>query len=315
MGAIVLQDAGTVRDLFFKRFSAPFNVRSWQQDPSRELIWFARYRNYISSVYSPINILGYKMRDCGDVTSKPHYTDDLKGKLRLLRNLGVNINIVINNIWDHYDLKKIDSILLKNRDLIDIVTIPDKRFAYLKQWFKVKNTAINMVNLDTIDQWRDMDIVQIHDFIPHNHDEWLAIKGESKISCCVNLGCTCVCPTKSIHYHELHCGNDLNDFCPIYLLPYALNQLRRTGIPLLRSEYLYYLDVIDEYKFAGRTDYEMYQQTKRIIERIDGGEEDLGFDIPIYGKLRDAWRVKVRNCGGDCMNCLWCNKVYEKISG
>ena len=300
---------------FFKKFNFPFNTQAINL---RELQWFKQYKDYIHSIYiSPYFIYP----DFIDISSGYSNTTEFKKTqstnikyLEYLKEQGILINIIFNNPYIKYNLDYIYTKLSMYEYLIDIVTIPrlTQEWISLKSKFILKNSCTLLPTFNQVQSgiYDCLDIIQLHDNIIHNHDKWKSIKGNRKFSCLVNIGCTSDCTIKQIHYYEIFKGYSEEQFCPIAHIPFELNYLRRAAIPEFKSEYVYYLDVIDEYKLAGRGSVKDYQKCKYIIEQI---EQD-NFCTITTG-ITKQWMERVRNCGGKCSMCTYCENLIQGCKG
>lgn len=305
--------------MFYKRFNVPFNTNAWTKDPefTKRL---CRSAYGIKCVYAPAWLIGIPMVDVaggGAITCNKEFP--LSSVIKAFHNLksvGININIIVNNPYQDYDvkwcIKRLKS--LWQSGLIDSITVPSASWIdrdYLPITYK--NTVVHVPTFDDVRDglWDDYDMVYVHDEIIHNHDKWKAIKGSRKFGCIVNLGyCYTKCPAKKEHYQFVNNKIPETEFCPYLNDEFKpVNILQRAIIPLIRSEYEYYLDVIDEYKFCGRDTTNSFYMTLDIIEALLGNTE-LPRE-PAYAKIKDLdrWKVHVRNCGGDCFaGCRYCER-------
>lgn len=296
-----------LRDILSKRFNFPFYEPTILGNIDGSLRWFEEHKHLIGSVYTTPSHLDVPFHSIASLV-KPYTinNDDKRYVLSTLRQMGIGINIIINNVWDVVPTKYLETIAENS----DIVTVPNHDYKNIikNHGCRVKNTAINMARYDNVvnGEYDDYDVIMIHDFIAHNHDKWLKIKKNRVFSTIVNIMCTVDCCIKDHHYKLLNDGISERYFCPIAKTTNKFNVLRASSLPLCESEYEYYSDVIDEYKLAGRASHEDFRKAQNIVEYVDSGFPPL----PEYQDV--TWMHHVRNCGGQCSRCNWCTMHYIK---
>ncbi len=291
--------------------------------------WFKKHKSLINEVYLPPHFLGIDFKDMnGD---NFNFTEDDFSRLRiLLKHLvkeEIKICVIFNDIFTGTEcLDNLLSVLnTKYGKLVDILVVPNN------SWIKpikairnieIKNTVINLPTFEQIKngEYDDYDMIYIHDEIIHNKELYKTIKGDRKFGTVVNFSdCSTNCSLKYHHYEFIHKGmyETHKTFCKTasYTVPEML--LKGNNIPHMLSEYLYYNDTIDIYKFQGRQDTTYtFESAKEIVENLlmesniltktfKKLEDDIG------SKLLDEWKIKVRNCGGVCENCLYCNEILK----
>ena len=289
--------------------SFPFNVNEILRKRTVDIMWFKRHKDIIGEVYCAPFFMNISYNDMNG-------PKDTSKKIELLyniRELGLGVCITFNDVFHQYQDDVFEEIY-RYRDLITALVVPDESWiGILGPKISYRNTVVHNPTFDDVRDglWDDYDIVYVHDEIIHNHDKWKAIKGSRKFGCIVNLGyCYTKCPVKKEHYQFVNNKISETKFCPYLKDEFKpVNILQRAIIPLVRSEYEYYLDVIDEYKFCGRDTTNSFYMALDIIEALLNNTE-LPLE-PVYTKIKDLdrWKVHVRNCGGDCFaGCRYCER-------
>jgi hypothetical protein len=307
-----------------KKFSFPFNILEIIQNPNRDWeAWFSNHQFYIKEIYITPYFLDTPYNDMNGVAVRLSKTDKTKitNFLIFLKKINIGSCVVFNNVFNTtFQLFKMG--LIENIWLFDSIVIPDeewiKAIRSISKDIVIKNTVIKLPTLNQIESgnFDKYDVIYIHDEIIHNHNKFLEIKGPRKFGVVVNFDdCSTNCKFKYNHYALLAKDNlEGNVFCktkqytPIELL------LKRNNIPGILSEYIYYSDVIDIYKLQGRNSTSNFYTSVELLENLLL-EKDILTKEYLYLKKNltsmglIAWRIMVRNCGGDCDES--CNKCSD----
>lgn len=308
---------------FSKRFSFPINHVEIFQNKAIDIDWFARHADVINEVYIDPGFLEIETKDMNgaNVTTD---TQLVKAFLTEVKKLGIKVCVIFNDVFEKDEtlLDRVKFALHDNTQYVDIVVVPDHSWLVLKELgLEVKNTVINLPTYEQVrnGEFDDYDCIYIHDEIIHNHDMYKGIKGNRRFGTVVNYGdCATNCQLKDKHYYLVKIGKyDANLFCktvkwgPVELL------LKRNSIPTLRSEFDHYLDVIDIYKLQGRNTTGTFKTAVEIVEGIVNNDEIFSEYQLLKEKLNPItfikWKTEVRNCGGDCDNCNYCDKILEEV--
>ena len=310
---------------FKKRFSFPINFDEIFVKKSIDLSWFERHAEVINEVYLEPSFTGINMKDMNG----QNYAYDSATVIKFLEEIksyGIKVCVIFNDVFDNSTrlLEEFKQALVNCHTLVDIVVVPDKSWLVLREDYphlQFKNTVINLPTYEQVrdGMYDDYDCIYIHDEIIHNHDLYKAIKGSRKFGTVVNYSdCSTHCKFKREHYALVRKGKyDYNSFCktkdygPIELL------LKRNSIPTMRSEFDHYLDVIDIYKLQGRNTTGTFRTAVEIVEGIVNEQEVFSE----YTKLKEVlspisiikWKHNIRNCGGDCDNCSYCDDILKEI--
>lgn len=308
---------------FKNRFSFPINHNEIFKNQTIDIDWFAKHSDVINEVYIDPSFLEIETKDMNGA----NVTTDaivVKNFLKEIKQLDIKVCVIFNDVFEKDDtlLNRVHTALAENKEYVDIVVVPDKEWLTLKELgLEIKNTVIN---LPTYEQVRDgefdeYDCIYIHDEIIHNHDLYKEIKGNRRFGTVVNYGdCATNCQLKDKHYYLIKIGKyDANLFCktvkwgPVELL------LKRNSIPTFRSEFDHYLDVIDIYKLQGRNTTGTFKTAVEIVEGIVANDETFSEYKLLKEKLNPItlikWKNEIRNCGGDCDNCNYCDKILEEV--
>jgi hypothetical protein len=308
---------------FKNRFSFPINHVEIFRNKAIDVNWFAKHSDVINEIYIDPGFLEIETKDMNgaNVTTDPSI---VKSFLEEIKQLDIKVCVIFNDVFEKDDtlLERVQAAVAANKEYVDIVVVPDKSWLVLKELgLEVKNTVIN---LPTYEQVRDgefdeYDCIYIHDEIIHNHDLYKDIKGNRRFGTVVNYGdCATNCRLKDKHYYLVKIGKyDANLFCktvkwgPLELL------LKRNSIPTFRSEFDHYLDVIDIYKLQGRNTTGTFKTAVEIVEGIVSNQEIFSEYQLVKDKLNPItlikWKNQIRNCGGDCDNCDYCDKILEEV--
>lgn len=292
------------------KFSFPFNIDEIINHKTIGLNWFNQYKGLIQEVYTtPFWIVSYNDMN-GPV---PNYNKkDALNFLINLRKIGIEICVIFNNIFITYpeEVKNI-----QDWDFINTLTVPNKEWLVYKDTFKIKNTVVNTPSLSDVSSglYDDYNIIQIHDDIIHNHDTWKEIKGKRLFSVVSNFSeCFTFCKLKRIHYNKINQKDYYwsDTHCPAMKMSDLERKLKVCAIPYDYYEYNYYTDVIDLFKLQGRTQKSIFKDCIKLIELIDN-KQTLSF-ISKFDYLK--WKVRIRNCGGNCVTCKYCDTIISKYS-
>lgn len=306
-----------------KKFSFPINFNVMQEDVVYWKQWFKTHSEYINEVYLTPAHMGMRFEDMNgrfeDVDSG--LINDL---IESISESGINICIVLNNIFEitDSDIGEFEAILDTNKFIVDYVVVPSK------SWIKpmknrgliVKNTVLNLPTHDNFNEYKDYDVIYIHDEIIHNHNIYMEKKKGHKLGTVVNFSdCSTFCKHKRSHYKLLskNLYEENSSFCITKKYTNTELLLKRNNIPGYISEYNYYSDIIDVYKLQGRSNTGTFKTAKSIIENIYNGssfltEEYKNLTNKILPKTLDAWMKYKRNCGGDCVNCDFCDNIIKE---
>lgn len=307
-----------------KKFSFPFNILEIIQNPIRDWeSWFSTHRFYIKEIYITPYFLDNPYNDMNGFAIRLSKTDKTKitNFLIFLKEINIGSCLVFNNVFNTtFELFKRE--IIENISLFDSIVIPDeewiKAIRKISKDIVIKNTVIKLPTLNQIKSgnFDKYDIIYIHDEIIHNHNKFLEIKGPRKFGVVVNFDdCSTNCKFKYNHYSLLAKDNlEGNVFCktkqytPIELL------LKRNNIPGILSEYIYYSDVIDIYKLQGRNSTSNFYTSVELLENLLLEKDILTKEYQYLKKNLTAmgliaWRIMVRNCGGDCDES--CNKCSD----
>lgn len=308
---------------FNKRFSFPINHVEIFKNNAIDIEWFRIHADVINEVYIDPGFLEIDTKDMNgaNVTTAPHI---VKQFLREVKELGIKVCVIFNDIFEQDPslLPRTIEAIRNNRDLVDIVVVPDRKWLVLKdEGLEVKNTVINLPTYEQVrdGEFDDYDCIYIHDEIIHNHDLYTAIKGDRRFGTVVNYGdCATNCALKEKHYLLVKMGKyDANLFCKTVKWGPEELLLKRNSIPTLYSEFEHYLDVIDIYKLQGRNTTGTFKTAVEIVEGIVNKQEVFSEYQMLKQKLNPItfikWKHEVRNCGGDCDNCNYCNTILEEV--
>ena len=308
---------------FDKRFSFPINHVEIFRDKSIDVEWFNKHAAVINEVYIDPGFLEIETKDMnGANVTTPSRT--VKEFLAKVKTYGIKVCVIFNDVFEKDEtlLPRVQDALRVNRHLVDIFVVPDRSWLVLKDLgLEVKNTVINLPTYEQVrdGEFDDFDCIYIHDEIIHNHDLYREIKGDRRFGTVVNYGdCATNCKLKDKHYYLVKIGKyDANLFCktvkwgPVELL------LKRNSIPTFRSEFDHYLDVIDIYKLQGRNTTGTFKTAVEIVEGIVENTEVFSEYQLVKDKLNPItlikWKNEIRNCGGDCDNCNYCDTVLEEV--
>lgn len=312
--------------VFEKRFSFPINHTEIFANKRISTEWFARHASVINEVYIDPSFLSI---DTKDMNGKNHIVDTgaVNVFLHELKNYGIKVCVIFNDVFaDSTPLLNQFKRSLDENPIVDIAVVPNKSWLTLKHTHphvEIKNTVINLPTYQQVrdGEYDDYDVIYIHDEIIHNHDLYKDIKGTRKFGTVVNYSdCSTHCKLKREHYKLVKIEKyDANKFCktvkysPVELL------LKRNSIPGFLSEFEYYADVIDIYKLQGRNTTGTFRTAVEIVESVHSKYPDA---FPEYQLLKKTlnpislikWKHKVRNCGGDCDQCLYCSNILESMT-
>lgn len=227
-----------------------------------------------------------------------------------LKESNINICVILNN--PYYDYSKEMKELLSFKDLIDWMDVCDVSLLKYNYIFKFKNSVINLPNISNYKYYKNFDMVYFHDDMIHNHDKFLSISDILK-GCVVNFTeCLSYCDLKAKHYESFNRGNYDFDklYCPCHKMSGMQLLLKRCAIPMDYSEYVYYSDVIDMYKLQGRVDSDNFRNAVKIVKGITNHKIDFKYPMSTFDYYR--WKIKVRNCGGNCKTCNYCDNICKK---
>ena len=310
---------------FYKKFSFPINIQEIFVNKLINAAWFKRYSEIINEIYISSDFLDLNFNDMnGDVKNNEYPNEKIIEFLKDVQSSGIKICVIFNDIkLDNNDMIKAFDKLKIHESLVDIIVVPNKEWLnYSKEHFNfiVKNTVVSLPTYVEIKngEYDEYDIIYIHDEIIHNFDKYYEIKGDRKFGTVVNFGdCTTFCEHKAQHYGMLR-HRKYNDvyFCPTNHMPRLELLMTRCSIPGYLSEFRYYNNILDIFKLQGRQTTNNFKTAIKLIERIYNYESILDVDYTLVtGKLKKLnelkWRVKVRNCGGDCPNCSFCYDLYK----
>lgn len=308
---------------FDKRFSFPINHTEIFKNNAIDTEWFKRHASVINEVYIDPGFLGLDTKDMNGANMH-NDASVVKDFLATLKTYGIKVCVIFNDVFEKDEtlLPRATEAIKANRNLVDIVVVPDRSWLALKELgLEVKNTVINLPTYEQLKagEFDDYDCIYIHDEIIHNHDLYKEIKGNRRFGTVVNYGdCATNCRLKDKHYYLVKIGKyDANLFCktvnwgPVELL------LKRNSIPTFRSEFDHYLDVIDIYKLQGRNTTGTFRTAVEIVEGIANNDEIFSEYHLLKEKLNPItlikWKNEVRNCGGDCDNCNYCDTILEEV--
>ena len=289
--------------------SFPFNyhvISTWA-----DLSFFKRNANLLSEVYTPPIFMEYQDALTDFPDTKP---DPIKALsiLKSIKALEIPINVVLNNQNFKYDAAQ----LLDYKDLISTVTIYNREYLWLKKYFRVKNSVINLPTYAEVSrgEYDDFDVIQVHGDIIHNHDAWLKIKGTRTFGCISNFNiCVPYCTLKAKHYKAASKVEHLDEslFCPAEKLSDDLRLMQRDSIP--STEYRYYADVIDLFKLEGRASDDVFLEACDIVQALNGHGvvQSEVYLKDRLGKRYEAYLKRVRNCGGNCPQCGYCQALLR----
>ncbi len=311
-----------------KKFAFPINYEKMlkTEDLIKWIIWFNKHKLYIYEVYLTPELLGIDYENMNGINYKLSTLEfsNLKKLILHLNKIGIKICYVFNDIFN----KKFNNLLLNSLNstfgkITHSIVVPDKSWIYkikqINNKIKIKNTVLNLPKFDEIKNglYDDYDIIYIHDEIIHNHDKFKEIKKNRIFGTVVNFGdCSTTCTFKHQHYNSIK-NNKLNDykvFCLTSLYTYNELLLKRNNIPGFLSEYVYYSDVIDIFKLQGRSSTGTLESAIEIIENIYKENEIITKDyLYLSNNFNNIskWKNYIRNCGGDCLTCSYCN-IFEK---
>lgn len=227
-----------------------------------------------------------------------------------LKALNINICIILNN--PYYDYSNVMKELLSFNDLIDWMDVCDVALLKYNSIFKFKNSVINLPRIANYSNYKNFDMVYFHDDIIHRHDEFLEVNDILK-GCVVNFTeCLSYCHLKAKHYKSFNQGNYNFDeqYCPCHKMSNLQVLLKRCAILMDYSEYVYYSDVIDMYKLQGRVDEDNFSNAVKIVTGITRHKIDFKYPLKQYDYFQ--WKVKVRNCRGNCPKCNFCDNLCKK---
>lgn len=315
--------------IFTNRFSFPINVHEIITNKRIDIEWFKKHASVINEVYVSPDFLGLSTKDMNgaNIIAKQ---DDLLELLMDIKACDIKICVIFNDVFEDEDSNMLTLQLFGNKlkyyqDLIDIVVVPNKSWLSLRDDYphlEIKNTVINLPTFEEIERgdYDDYDCIYIHDEIIHNHDLYKSIKGNRRFGTVVNYSdCSTNCQLKLEHYRLVKKEKyDANLFCktvkysPVELL------LKRNSIPGWLSEFEYYADVIDIYKLQGRNTTGTFESAIEIVEKVHAKYyealseyELLEREVPKLSLIK--WKREVRNCGGDCDNCSYCDNILREI--
>ena len=230
--------------------------------------------------------------------------------LYTIKKQGINICVILNN--PYYDYSKVMNEIIYFKDLIDWLDVCDVSLLKYNYIFKFKNSVITLPNISNYKDYKNFDMIYFHDDIIHRHDIFLGVKDILK-GCVVNFTeCLSYCQLKKAHYQSFNNGHydfDIH-YCPCRNMNNIQLLLKRCAIPMDFTEYMYYSDVIDMFKLQGRTDEYIFQNAVKIVTGITKHKIDFKYPISTYDYFR--WKVRVRNCGGKCCDCDFCDKLSSK---
>ena len=282
--------------------SFPFNVDEIIRRRTVDVEWFAAHP-CIAEVYCAPFFMNIEYNDMnGPSDAHPDVS-----VLRSLHDNGIRVCVTFNDIFHNYPDRTFDEIL-KYADIIDALVVPDISWrSALGDQFEYRNTVVHIPTFDDVKAglYDDYNVIYIHDDIIHNHDKWLAIKGDRKFGCVSNFQeCVGYCTHKKQHYYMI--SNGVYSFdadgargCPAQQCG-PLIDLVRCAIPPDYTEYMYYSDVIDIFKLQGRTQSTLFRNAMHVADVIES-----------RASHPSVHHIKVRNCGGDCNRCGWCRRYYE----
>lgn len=296
--------------------SFPLNVNEIFNKKTVDLNWFNENKNVIQEIYVAPFFITKNYKDMNGEND----TTDIKKILDFLykiKELKIKICVIFNNVFSQYN-----NLNLQNYcDLIDWLVVPNHDWLKLKKYgFKIKNTVINLPTFEQIKNgdYDDYDLIYIHDDIIHNHDKWKNIKGNRKFGCVSNFNeCVSFCKLKKKHYKSISVGNYIFDkegstLCPVQRMSNFERLLKRCAIPDDLHEYEYYSDVIDLFKLQGRTQDDIFYNAVQIVELLNNKIKNTKNVLKLKRFDYLQWKNKTRNCGGNCLNCDFCNKLVKK---
>lgn len=310
-----------------KRFAFPINLKEIFINRRIGLGWFEEHAEVIHEVYVDPAFMGIHTKDMNGPNTNVD-PDEVIQFLLDIKSIGIKVCVVINDIFSNTDelYNQFKGLYPSYAHVVDMLVVPNSGWLRLKDDYPdliIKNTVIN---LPTFEQVRDgeydaYDIIYIHNDIIHNHDKWLDIKGNRRFGTVVNFGeCLSICPLKQHHYERVQNGTDfpwVKFNCPTKTFGIVERQMKRCSIPGYLVEFEYYSDVIDVFKLQGRNNTLTFPTAIDIVESVYnnskktfGGYEVMDFVSPI---TRHKWRKHVRNCGGNCVNCNWCDNILKEL--
>lgn len=308
---------------FDKRFSFPINHKEIFEKGAIDTEWFRRHAEIINEVYIDPGFLEISTKDMNGPNMSTS-ADTVKQFLLTVKSFGIKVCVIFNDVFEKDEtlLPRATEAIIRNRNVVDIVVVPDRSWLSLKELgLEVKNTVINLPTYEEVESGKfdDYDCIYIHDEIIHNHDVYKAIKGNRRFGTVVNYGdCATNCKLKDKHYYLVKIGKyDANLFCKTVKWGPEELLLKRNSIPTMYSEFEHYLDVIDIYKLQGRNTTGTFRTAVEIVEGIIEKKEVFSEYQLLKDKLNPItlikWKHQVRNCGGDCDNCDYCDTVLEEI--
>jgi len=302
--------------MFNNRFSFPFRV-----DIEMNFEWFQKHSSLIKEIYISPDIFNINMNP---MNGKENFKYNLPEYIKFfndLKSIDIGVCLVINNIFNPPDLNTIKR-LIKKYDFITSVVVPDHSWLSLKELnIEIKNTVIMNPSFDDIllGKYNDFDIIYIHDDIIHNKNKYKELKRTGlKFGTVVNYSdCCTFCNKKQEHYKLINNKKyNYNTFCPTKMWSQHELLMKRNSIPTIRSEYQYYLDTIDIFKLQGRGVTETFNSAINIIEGISSNQniftEEYFNLIRFLGNDYKEWVHEVRNCGGNCLKCNFCDNIIKK---
>lgn len=309
-----------VKHKYYKRFAFPFNKHEILTDKTVNIEWFKKYAEIINEVYCDPNDLGIDVNDMQEYHIQDevysYNKQEILDYFKSLKGIGIKTSLVFNDIFSDYSHDVIDNFLREMREYIDILVVPNKEWLiYKKYGYFIKNSVIEIATYEEIERgdFDDYDLIYVHDEIIHNHDLYKELKERRNLTlgCLVNnQNCWTTCPVKKKHYKYISRKGDHIKFVCNFTKNMDLQRLQETVIPKLISEYDYYLDVIDLYKLQGRRGKQIFRECIEIIELC---YNDTDYHSLFLNKIDTIkWKNKIRNCGGDCPNCSYCEDLLNK---
>lgn len=299
--------------VLFKKFSFPYRTGDMP-----DLAWFKRHQDLINDVYINPDIFGYKMQGMNGFDAPEEKTLEF---LKSLKALGIKISATFNNIFTDMRPEAFLSLDEEYKHLIDILIVPDHSWLSLKKDNKYNIEFRNTVIMDITKEELDRGDLEGYDCIYIHGDNLRNLKAYqnyNNLGAVVNFNdCVSWCPIKKNHYAEVNKEKFDNDgFCPVKKMNPETAFLKVNRIPPFLSEYIFYSDYLKIFKLQGRGSTDTFEDAINIIENIHNGNELLTKDARrihemLPGLKLHKWLYELRNCGGDCRECSFCDELIK----